>query len=61
LKPGDLLVKVEAAALNPSDILFLRGLYKGKIKYPYSPGWEGSGTVVDVASGSGMLARACMG
>ena len=61
LKPGQLLIKVEAAALNPSDILFLRGLYKGKIRYPYSPGWEGSGTVVAVADGSGMLARALSG
>ena len=61
LKPGQLLVKVEAAALNPSDVLFMRGLYKGKIKYPYTPGWEGSGTVVAVADGSGMIARALQG
>lgn len=54
-------MKVEAGALNPSDVLFMRGLYKGKIRYPYTPGWEGSGTVVAVADGSGMLAKALDG
>ena len=46
--PGkdQVLVKVEAATLNPSDILFMRGLYNIKLSYPYTPGWEGSGVVV---------------
>lgn len=49
LQPTDILIKVEAAALNPSDILFMRGLYMMyPEKYPYTPGWEGSGTVVKV-------------
>jgi NADPH:quinone reductase-like Zn-dependent oxidoreductase len=39
------LVKVESAALNPSDILFMKGLYKIKLDLPFTPGWEGSGTV----------------
>jgi NADPH2:quinone reductase len=39
-------VKVEAAALNPSDILFMKGKYNVQLKYPYTPGWEGSGVVV---------------
>ena len=41
--------------LNPSDILFMRGKYTGlKLKYPFTPGWEGSGTVIK--AGAGMLA-----
>ena len=43
---GQVLVKVEAATLNPSDILFMRGLYNIKLNYPYTPGWEGAGTVI---------------
>ena len=43
---NQVLVKVESAALNPSDILFMKGLYKIKLDFPYTPGWEGAGTVV---------------
>lgn len=46
------MVKVEASTLNPSDILFMRGLYNVKLNYPYTPGWEGSGTVVEAGEGS---------
>ena len=45
---------MEASALNPSDILFMRGKYTGiKTKFPFTPGWEGSGTVV--AAGTSLL------
>jgi NADPH:quinone reductase-like Zn-dependent oxidoreductase len=40
------LIKVESAVLNPSDILFMRGKYNIKLNLPYTPGWEGSGTIV---------------
>ena len=49
--PNEVLIKVHSAALNPSDILFMRGKYKVKLPYPYTPGWEGSGTVVCVGPG----------
>ena len=56
-KPGkdQVLVKVESATLNPSDILFMRGKYNVKLNYPYTPGWEGSGVVV--AAGEGDLGK----
>jgi NADPH:quinone reductase-like Zn-dependent oxidoreductase len=43
------LIKVESAALNPSDILFMRGKYNIKLNYPYTPGWEGSGIIADAS------------
>ncbi len=51
---GQVLVKIEAAPCNPSDLLLLQGKY-GQLKdLPTVPGWEGAGTVV--ASGGGLLA-----
>ncbi|MBV8051143.1 MAG: zinc-binding dehydrogenase, partial [Acidobacteriaceae bacterium] len=51
--PGEVLVKVFASPVNPSDLMFLRGLYGFKKPLPAVPGFEGSGTVVD--SGPGIL------
>jgi NADPH:quinone reductase-like Zn-dependent oxidoreductase len=51
---GQVLVRVEAAPCNPSDLLFLRGLYGVNKTLPTVPGWEGAGTVV--ASGGGWMA-----
>ncbi len=53
------MVKVESATLNPSDILFMRGKYNVKLNYPYTPGWEGAGTVVE--AGEGDLGKALIG
>ena len=50
---------MHSAALNPSDILFMRGKYNVKVNYPYTPGWEGSGTVI--SSGPGMFAEWLVG
>ena len=36
--------------VNPSDIYFMRGMYAVKHPYPFTPGWEGSGTVEAVGS-----------
>jgi len=51
--PGEVLVKIEAAPCNPSDLLFLQGMYGVKKELPATPGWEGAGTVV--ANGGGAL------
>jgi NADPH:quinone reductase-like Zn-dependent oxidoreductase len=54
LRRGQVLVRIEAAPCNPSDLLLLQGKY-GLIKtLPCVPGWEGAGTVVE--SGGGWLA-----
>ncbi len=52
---GQVLVQVEAAPCNPSDLVFMQGLYGVTKKLPAVPGWEGSGTVV--ASGGGLIAN----
>mmetsp|Transcript_51511 Transcript_51511/g.70752 ORF Transcript_51511/g.70752 Transcript_51511/m.70752 type:complete len:88 (-) Transcript_51511:573-836(-) len=54
--PNQLLIKVDSCALNPSDILFMRNKYNIKLKYPYTPGWEGAGTVVQVGTGFALQA-----
>ncbi len=43
---GEVLVEVEAAALNFFDILLCRGEYQEKPDLPFTPGAEVSGTVV---------------
>jgi NADPH:quinone reductase len=50
--PGQVLIRVAASPINPSDLMFIRGLYGFKKSLPAIPGFEGSGTVVEVGSGS---------
>ena len=57
--PNQVLVKVAASPINPSDLAFLEGSYGFKKKTPTVPGFEGSGTIVAV--GSGMMGRYLMG
>src|SRR5258708_28099681 len=57
--PGEVLVRVCASPINPSDLMFLRGMYGFKKSLPSVPGFEGSGTVVE--AGSGMMARLLKG
>jgi NADPH:quinone reductase len=52
--PGEVLVKVFASPVNPSDLMFIAGNYGIKKPLPAIPGFEGSGTVVE--AGSGMMA-----
>jgi NADPH:quinone reductase-like Zn-dependent oxidoreductase len=57
---GEVLVRMTAAPINPSDLASLAGLsYTGNRTYPITPGNEGSGTVV--ATGSGLFAKMLMG
>ncbi|MFZ1999575.1 MAG: alcohol dehydrogenase catalytic domain-containing protein, partial [Candidatus Sulfotelmatobacter sp.] len=53
--PGQVLIRVAASPINPSDLMFIRGLYGFKKPLPATPGFEGSGTVVE--AGSGMMPR----
>jgi len=52
-KHGEVLVRVEAAPINPSDIVFLKGQYGIRKEMPAVAGFEGAGVVVK--SGGGLL------
>ena len=50
--PGQVLVKLECSILNPSDMIFIGNKNPAaNISYPFTPGWEGSGTIVEVGTG----------
>ena len=48
LGPEDVLVSMEAAPLNPSDFLLVRGIYGVRPPLPFSLGAEGVGQVTKV-------------
>lgn len=47
---GQVLVKMSFAPINPSDLMFIRGLYGIKKKLPFIGGFEGSGIIVATGS-----------
>jgi len=56
---GQVLIKVTAAPINPSDLLFIRGQYGIKRPTPTIPGFEGAGIVV--AAGPGPFGKRLIG
>jgi NADPH:quinone reductase-like Zn-dependent oxidoreductase len=48
LEAGEVLVKLEAAPINPSDFLIARGHYALRPAFPFNLGSEGVGRVVMV-------------
>ena len=46
----DVLISMEAAPLNPSDFLFVRGMYGVRPAFPSSVGAEGVGRVAQIGS-----------
>lgn len=53
-QPGEVLVRVKAAALNFPDLLMTRGEYQLKPPLPFVAGLEFSGEVVDCDADSGL-------
>jgi NADPH:quinone reductase len=49
--PGEVVVRVHAAAVNFPDVLFMSGGYQVKIPPPFAPGSEFAGTVHAVGEG----------
>ena len=49
---GQVLIRMAAAPINPSDLGSLSGLsYRGNRQFPFTPGLEGSGTVIEAGEG----------
>jgi NADPH:quinone reductase-like Zn-dependent oxidoreductase len=51
--PGQVLVRVSAAALNPFDLKLITGALRemAPIQFPYVPGMDGAGTVIELGEG----------
>src|SRR3954454_20752938 len=49
--PGQLAVAIEAATINPSDLMLIRGVYGVRPQLPAALGAEGVGSVVAVGEG----------
>lgn len=50
-RSGEVLVKIAASPLNPSDIMFTYGMYGIRKPLPTVPGFEASGTIIAVGEG----------
>ena len=50
LGPEDVLISMEAAPINPSDFLLVRGMYGVRPALPFSLGAEGIGRVIQTGS-----------
>src|SRR6266516_514081 len=51
-RKNQVLVRMAASPFNPSDLGALAGAsYQGERKFPFTPGLEGSGTVVEAGEG----------
>jgi NADPH:quinone reductase-like Zn-dependent oxidoreductase len=57
--PGEVLIRIAASPVNPSDLMFMRGQYGVTRSLPTVPGFEASGTVV--AAGPGPWPRLLVG
>src|SRR5260221_9111812 len=53
LGPDDILVEMEAAPVNPSRFLLVRGDYGVRPRLPSPAGGEGAGRVIDAGGGAG--------
>ena len=49
--PGQVLVSIRAAGVNPVDAYVRTGTYSQKPALPYTPGFDGAGEVASVGEG----------
>ena len=50
LKKDEIIIKIHSGVVNPSDVLFVQGLYPVNKQFPIPGGFEGSGLVVKAGS-----------
>ncbi len=51
--PGEVLIKVTTCNINPSDIMFVQGLYGIRPRFPAVGGFEAAGVIDGVGEGAG--------
>ncbi len=49
--PGEVRIRIRAAAVNFPDILMIQGKYQHKPPLPFTPGMEAAGEVIDMGEG----------
>jgi NADPH2:quinone reductase len=49
--PGEVRVRLRAAGLNFADTLLIAGKYQLQPQFPFSPGFEGAGEVIELGAG----------
>ena len=54
--PGQVVVNIDAAGVNPVDVYIRAGTYARKPPLPYTPGTDGAGTIESVGEGVTKLA-----
>ncbi len=50
-KPGEVLIRLRAAALNRMDVMVRNGWQGLKLEYPHIPGADGAGEIVELGEG----------
>ena len=50
MKDGAVRIAVQAAGINFADLLLISGQYQEKPAFPFTPGMECSGTVIEVGA-----------
>ena len=53
--PGEVLVRMQVAAINPADLNFIEGTYGSKPSLPCAPGMEGMGVIEELGEGTAGL------
>lgn len=53
VKSGEVLIKMKASPINPSDLGFIHGVYgcRRPTQFPVVPGLEGTGVIHEVGTG----------
>src|SRR6202008_2298616 len=55
LRPGEVRIRVRAAGVNFADSLMVGGTYQVKPPFPFTPGLEAAGEVVETGGSGGGL------
>ncbi len=51
VKPGEVKIRARACGVNFPDVLMIQGLYQLKPPFPFSPGLEVAGDIIEVGAG----------